>query len=688
MSTTTTFGAIDTLAINTIRTLAADVVQKANSGHPGAPMGCAPMAHVLFSKFMTANPKSPHWISRDRFVLSNGHGCVLQYILLHLLGYNLSMEDLQSFRQLGSKTPGHPEANHGVFGIEVSTGPLGQGISNAVGLAIAEAHMAATFNRPGYNVVDNYTFAITGDGCLQEGVQAEAVSLAGHLQLGKLIVLYDDNHISIDGDTNLGFTEDVNKRFESYGWHTQTIADGNHDLAGLAAAIEAAKAVKDKPSLIKIRTIIGFGSVNEGEEKVHGAPLGAKDIAQVKTKFGFDPEKTFHVSPEVYKHYADIAARGANAEAQWTKVFEAYSAAFPDLAAELKRRTSNELPANWKSLLPVYTPADAAVATRKLSETVLNKIAPAIPELIGGSADLTGSNLTRWKTAEDFQPNATGLGTYAGRYIRFGVREHGMAAICNGIHAYGGLVPFGATFFNFIGYALGAVRLSALSKHQVLYIMTHDSIGLGEDGPTHQPIETLASIRSLPNIITLRPADGNETSGAYVAALENRTRPSVLILTRQNLPQLAGSSIEKTLKGAYVLAEPAGGAKAHITLVGTGSEVSLAVDTAALLAKDGIHARVVSMPSWELFEDQPHEYRQSVFVEGIPTLSMEAMSTFGWGKYAHASVGVDTFGASGPYQQVYKKFGLVPEDVAAKAKKVVAHYSAGRVPENKLAVIF
>ncbi|KAH9258803.1 hypothetical protein BASA81_002867 [Batrachochytrium salamandrivorans] len=618
----------DTLAINTIRALAADVVQKANSGHPGAPMGCAPMAHVLFSHFIRQDPQHPHWISRDRFVLSNGHGCVLQYIMLHMLGYNLSMDDLKQFRQLNSKTPGHPEANHGVNGIEVSTGPLGQGIANAVGLALAEAHLSATFNKPGFDVIKNYTYAIMGDGCLQEGVQAEAVSLAGHLKLGNLIVLYDDNHITIDGDTAVGFTEDVVQRFESYGWHTQVLADGDNDVSGIIAAIQKAKSVLDKPSLIKIRTTIGFGSVIQGEEKVHGAPLGAKDISQLKTKFGFDPESHFNVSAEVSSFWYTntimrLLPRGATAYGVWEKLVEAYTVAHPELAKELKRRISGDLPTGWKDLLPSILPQTRLLTTRKLSENFLNKIAVAIPELVGGSADLTGSNLTRWKGAVDFQPDVTGLGTYAGRYVRFGVREHGMAAICNGMHAYGGIIPFGATFFNFISYALGA------------------------------------------------------TSGAYVAALENRQRPSVLIFTRQNLPHLEGSTIEKPSR-EHVLSDPA---DAKITLVGSGSEVSLAVDTAALLAKEGVLARVVSMPSWELFEDQSHEYRCSVFPDGIPTLSMEAMSTMGWGKYAHASVGIDTFGASAPYMLLYKKFGLVPDVVAEKAKKVVEYYKT-RTPET------
>ena len=597
------------------------------------------------------------------------------------------MDDLKQFRQTGSKTPGHPEANHGVTGIEVTTGPLGQGISSAVGLAIAEAHLGATFNKPGFNLIDNYTFVILGDGCLQEGVQAEAVSLAGHLKLGKLIALYDDNHISIDGDTELGFTEDVIQRFQSYGWHTLVVADGDNDVAGLKAAIEAAKLVVDKPSLIKIRTTIGFGSTSQGEEKVHGAPLGPADVAQVKSRFGFDPSQSFVVPQEVYNHYQQVTANGNALYAQWQLLFAKYAQQYPQLAQELQRRIDKKLPSGLIDALPRFSPSDAPNATRKLSEVVINKVADILPELIGGSADLTGSNLTRWKSAVDFQPASTGLGNYAGRYIRFGVREHGMAAICNGLNAYGALIPFGATFFNFISYALGAVRLSALSKHQVLYIMTHDSIGLGEDGPTHQPIETLASIRALPNLLTLRPADGNETSGCYLAALQNTTRPSVLILTRQNLPQLNGSSIEKTLKGAYVLQEAPQGKTAHLTFVATGSEVSLAVDASSLLTSQGFIVRIVSMPSWELFEDQTQEYKESVFTKGSPVISVEAMSTVGWSKYAHAQIGIDTFGASGPYKEVYAKFGLVPDVVAVKAKRVIEHYS-NVVPEWKVKPLF
>ncbi|KAJ3221271.1 Transketolase, partial [Clydaea vesicula] len=564
-------------------------------------------------------------------------------------------------------TPGHPEANHGIEGIEVSTGPLGQGISNAVGLAIGEAHMAATFNREGFNIIDNYTYAICGDGCLQEGVAAEAVSVAGHLQLGKLIVLYDDNSITIDGDTALGFTEDVLKRFESYGWHTSKVDNGDSDLGGLKKVIEEAKKVKNKPSLIKIKTTIGFGSKNQGEEKVHGAPLGAEDIKNVKVKFGLDPEKSFHVQDSVYEFFHQVSAKGTQAEKTWNTLFASYTKAHPELAAEFIRRQKGKLPDNLESILPRFTPEDAAQGSRKYSEMVLNKIADALPELVGGSADLTGSNLTRWKSATDFQAEATGLGNYAGRYIRFGVREHGMAAICNGLAAYGGIllikfelikkfceigiIPFGATFFNFISYALGAVRLTALSRFRVLYIMTHDSIGLGEDGPTHQPIETLAGLRALPNILNFRPADGNEVSGSYLQALRHQHKPSVLILSRQNLPNLKGSAVEKVSLGAYVLEEQTDGGKLDLIIVATGSEVAIAVETAKLLfSKSQVRVRVVSMPCWELFEEQTQKYKESVFLEDIPVLSVEVLSGVGWEKYAHGSVDMKTFGSSGPYK--------------------------------------
>ncbi|KAF8985224.1 Transketolase [Haplosporangium bisporale] len=563
-------------------------------------------------------------------------------------------------------------------GIEVTTGPLGQGFANAVGLAIGEAHMAATFNKPGFELFNNYTFMITGDGCLQEGVASEAASLAGHLQLGKLIALYDDNHITIDGDTEVSFTEDVVKRFEAYGWHVIVVKDGNNDLEAMAKAIEEAKKVTDKPTLIKIFTTIGFGSLMAGTEKVHGSPLKADDIVQLKKAMGFNPEEHFAVPQSTYDLYHAKAAKGAGINSEWDALVEKYSAQYPELASELKRRLANELPEDWAKALPRFTPADKAIATRKLSESVLNKVADILPELMIGSADLTGSNLTRWKTAVDFQPESSGVGNYAGRYLRYGVREHGMSAIMNGLDAYGGIIPAGATFLNFISYASGAVRLSALSGHRVIYIMTHDSIGLGEDGPTHQPIETMAMIRATPTLVDMRPADGNETSGAYLFAISAKDRPSVLALTRQDLPQLEGSSVEKTLFGGYVLQEVEG---ADVTLVGTGSEVSLCVDAAKLLKEQGIKARIVSMPSTTLFDEQSHEYRASVLIDGVPSVSVEAMTTFGWNRYAHESLGIDTFGASGPYKEVYRHFGLVPDVVAAKVQKIVAFYKGeGHVP--------
>ncbi|RCH90724.1 Transketolase [Rhizopus stolonifer] len=669
---------IDQRAVNTVRCLAADVVKGANSGHPGAPMGCAPMAHTLFHKFMRYNPKNPKFVNRDRFVLSNGHGCALQYIMLHLAGYDVSVEDLKRFRQLDSKTPGHPEVND-TPGIEVTTGPLGQGISNAVGLAAAEAHLAATFNKPGYEIFDNNTFVILGDGCLQEGVSAEAISLAGHWKLGKLIALYDDNAITIDGATEVSFTEDVIQRFHAYGWHTLVVGDGDSDFAGIEQAIQEAKNVTDKPTLIKVKTTIGYGSLNQGEEKVHGAPLSDDDIKQVKEKFGFNPEEKYAVPQEVYDLYAARAQYGAQVEQEWNALFAKYKAEFPAEAAEIERRFSGKLPQGWEAALPRFTPADAPVATRKLSEGVLTALSDVIPELLGGSADLTGSNLTRWKKAVDFQHPSTGLGDYSGRYFRYGVREHGMFAIMNGLAAYGAAIPYGGTFLNFLTYGWGAARLSALSHLPVIYVMTHDSIGLGEDGPTHQPIETLVLTRATPNMLTFRPADGNEVSGTYLAALENNHRPSVIALSRQNLPQLVGSSVEIVRRGGYVLQDAE---NAQLILVATGSEVSLAVEAAQQLAAEGIPTRVVSMPCTELFDEQPEEYKRSVLAAGLPIVSIEALGITGWERYAHAHVGMRSFGASAPIKQLYNKFNITVEATIEKSKKVIAYYQkAGYVPE-------
>ncbi|CDK24270.1 unnamed protein product [Kuraishia capsulata CBS 1993] len=660
--------ALDIKSINTIRVLAVDTVFKANSGHPGAPMGLAPAAHVLFQQ-MKFNPKNPDWINRDRFVLSNGHAVALLYTLLHLYGYSLTLDDLKSFRQINSKTPGHPEAD--IPGVEVTTGPLGQGIANAVGLAIAQAQFAATYNKPDFKISDNYTYAIFGDGCMMEGVASEACSLAGHLQLGNLIAFYDDNHISIDGDTNSAFTEDVTKRLESYGWEVLWVHNGNEDLAAIAAALEQAKK-SSKPTCIRLTTTIGYGSLLQGSHSVHGSPLKADDIKQLKEKWGFDPSKTFDVPQEVYDSYAKTAAAGAAAEAEWNELFSKYQAAYPELGAELARRLKGELPAGWEKNLPTYTPADPAVASRKLSETVLTKIQAALPELVGGSADLTGSNLTRWPSAVDFQPPSTGLGEWSGRYFRFGVREHGMGAIMNGISAFGAnYKAFGGTFLNFVSYAAGAVRLSALSGHPIIWVATHDSIGLGEDGPTHQPIETLAHFRAIPNLAVWRPADGNETSAAYYQALTSTHTPSIIALSRQNLPQLEGSSIEKASKGAYTLVAAD---KPDVIIAATGSEVYIAVDSVKVLAAQGIKASVVSVPDFHTFDRQTEEYQLSVFPDGVPILSVEVMSTAVWSKYSHEQFGINRFGISGKAADIYEYFGFTPEGIAERATKTVEFY--------------
>ncbi|TDZ14187.1 Transketolase [Colletotrichum orbiculare MAFF 240422] len=658
----------DWKAINTIRLLAVDATFNSNSGHPGAPMGMAPVAHVLFNKFMRFNPKNPKWLNRDRFVLSNGHGCMLQYALLHLFGYGVSLDDLKKFRTVDSITPGHPEA-HDTPGVEVTTGPLGQGISNAVGLAAAQAHTAAVFNKDGFKLSDNYTYVFLGDGCLQEGVSGEASSLAGHLQLGNLIAIWDDNHISIDGDTNVSFTEDVAKRYESFGWEVLTVSDGDNDLDSIEAAIAKAQQSKDKPTLIQLRTTIGFGSLQQGTHGVHGSPLKADDIKQLKSKFGFNPEESFVVPQEVYDAYGKHAAEGAAAEAEWNKLLEKYAEKYSAEHKDLLRRLSGDLPEGWEKSLPVYTPADPAIASRKLSETVLSKIEGILPELVGGSADLTGSNLTRWKDAVDFQAPQTGLGDYSGRYIRYGVREHGMGAIMNGLAAYGTILPYGGTFLNFVSYAAGAVRLTALSQVRAIWVATHDSIGLGEDGPTHQPIETLAHFRALPNTMVWRPADGNETSAAYYVALTSKHTPSIIALSRQNLPQLEGSTIEKAAKGGYVLHEAE---NADVTLVSTGSEVCICVDAVKYLKeKHNLTARVVSIPCTEVFEAQSKEYKLSVLPDGAPILSVEVMSTLGWERFSHEQFGINRFGASGAYKDVYAKFEFTPEGISKRAVATV-----------------
>ncbi|KAF7597556.1 Transketolase [Aspergillus hancockii] len=673
---------LDQLAINTIRVLAVDATSKANSGHPGAPMGMAPVSHVLFNKFMNFNPQNPDWVNRDRFVLSNGHGCMLQYALLHLFGYKLSIDDLKNFRQLDSITPGHPEA-HDTPGIEVTTGPLGQGFSNAVGLAIAQAHTAGVFNKPGYELINNYTYTFFGDGCAMEGIASEAASLAGHLKLGNLIAIYDDNHISIDGDTKCAFTEDVTKRFESYGWHTLWVKDGDNDLEGIEAAIKQAREVKDKPTMIRLTTTIGFGSKLQGTGGVHGNPLKADDAEGVKERFGFDPKQSFVVPQQVYDLYHKTAANGAAKEQEWNKLFEKYGAEYKAEHADLARRLSGQLPEGWEKSLPTYKPTDSAVASRKLSEAVLEKVHSVIPELLSGSADLTGSNNTRWKNAVDFQPPEYNIGDWSGRYLRYGVREHAMAAIMNGLAAYGTVIPAGGTFLNFVSYAAGAVRLSALSRVRVIHVATHDSIGLGEDGPTHQPIETLAHFRALPNCMVWRPADGNETSAAYYSALTSKHTPSILALTRQNLPQLENSSIEAALKGAYVAVEAP---NAAVTIISTGSEVSIAIEAASYLKeKHNVVARVVSVPCFEVFDAQDKEYKLKVLPDGIPVLSVEAASTMGWERYAHEQFGLNRFGASGPYKEVYAKFEFTPEGISKRALATIDFYKGHpvRSPINR-----
>lgn len=660
---------LEELCINSIRFLAIDAVEKAKSGHPGLPMGAAPMAFVLWDRFMRFNPKNPKWYNRDRFVLSAGHGSMLQYALLYLMGYDsVSLDDIKNFRQWGSKTPGHPE-NFVTAGVEVTTGPLGQGIANGVGLAMAEAHMAATFNKPDANLVDHYTYVILGDGCNMEGVSGEACSLAGHLGLGKLIALYDDNHISIDGNTEIAFTEDVSKRFEAYGWHVQHVENGNTDLDGIADAIAKAKQVTDKPSFIKVTTIIGYGSPNkQNTAGVHGAALGGDEVKATRENLGWEHEP-FVIPDDALAHFRKAVERGADLEAQWNKTWEEYKAKYPEEAAEFERRILGKLPEGWDKALPSFTPEEKGKATRQYSEGVLNALAPVLPELIGGSADLTHSNLTEMKGFGNFQK-----GQYQNRNLRFGVREHGMGAICNGIGLhYSGLIPYCATFLVFADYMRAAIRLSALSEVGVIYVMTHDSIALGEDGPTHQPVETIASLRAIPDLLVMRPADGNETSGAYKVAVENRNRPTLIALTRQALPNLNGSSIDIVSKGAYVLSDSEG--TPDLILIGTGSEVSLCVEAAKQLTAEGKKVRVVSMPCWELFEEQDAEYKESVLPAGVTKrLVVEAASRFGWERYIGAEgdmISIDRFGASAPGPVLMEKFGFTVDNVLAKAKALL-----------------
>jgi transketolase len=634
-------------------------------------MGAAPMAFVLWDSFMRYNPKNPQWFNRDRFVLSAGHGSMLQYALLYLTGYDsVTIDDIKQFRQWGAKTPGHPE-NFVTPGVEVTTGPLGQGIANAVGLAVAEAHLAAKFNKPDAKIVDHYTYVILGDGCNMEGISGEAASIAGHWGLGKLIALYDDNHISIDGSTDVAFTEDVSKRFEAYGWHVLHVKDGNTDLAGIAQAIEAAKAVTDKPTMIKVTTTIGYGSPNKQDTAgIHGAALGPEETIATRKNLGWEYD-AFVVPEDALNHTRKAVERGAGYESAWNTVYAGYKAKYPQEAAEFDRFISGKLPEGWDQVLPTYTPEDKALPTRKHSENCLNKLGAVLPELIGGSADLTHSNLTELKGAGDFQK-----GHFANRNIHFGVREHAMGAICNGMALHNsGLIPYGATFLIFTDYMRAAIRLAALSEAGSIWVMTHDSIGQGEDGPTHQPIETLASLRAIPDLTVIRPADGNETSGGYKVAIEKSkaNASTLLAFTRQNVPNLAGTSIAGVAKGGYTIVDSQG--TPDIILIGTGSEVSLCVSAAEKLTAVGKKVRVVSMPSSTLFDTQDAAYKESILPKAVTKrLSVEAASSFGWHKYIGSegdTVSIDTFGASAPGGICLEKFGFTVDNVLAKAKALL-----------------
>lgn len=664
----------DDEAIAYLRCLAMELPTAAKSGHPGAPLGCSPMAYTVFSRHLRCNPKNPHWINRDRFVLSNGHASALLYSLLHLSGYDISLDDLKHFRQVGSITPGHPE-NHLTPGVETTTGPLGQGFANAVGLAIAQTHLAALFNRPDlpHPLIDNYIYVIMGDGCHQEGITGEAASLAGHLKLGKLVVLYDDNDITIDGPTSLSFTEDVGRRYEAYGWQVLRVANGDDDIEAIDQAIITAKQDLSRPSIILVKTTIGYGSKKQGTHEVHGSPLAVDDIAAIKTKFGLDPTKSFYVPDHVRARFSHVE-KGQHLEQAWQSLLDQYAERYPDLIADLRRRLSGQLPQGLIDAIQNIPVDTINNSTRKMSATALNVIAPLLPELIGGSADLTPSTLTSLRCSHDFQ-----AATPDGRYLRFGVREHAMCAIANGLAAYGAVIPFASTFFSFVGYALGAIRLSSLSHLRVIYVMTHDSIGVGEDGPTHQPIETLASLRSLPNHYVWRPANQSEVSAAYIAAISNASAPTTIAFTRQDLEPLPIASVEAALRGGYVVFHnQEDGRPIQATLVATGSEVPLAVKAARQLAGT-LSVQVVSLPCWQIFQAQDISYQKQV-LPAVPTLSVEAASILGWERFAHAHIGMTTFGASGPPSQLFVHYGFTPENVAAKLQKLLALFGDSPAP--------
>jgi transketolase len=683
---------LDDLCINTIRTLSIDAVEKANSGHPGLPMGAAPMAYVLWTRHMRYDPAHPDWSNRDRFVLSAGHGSALLYSLLYLTGYPLTLDDLKNFRQWGSKTPGHPE--RGITpGVDVTTGPLGQGFGNAVGMAMAERWLAATFNRPGQEIVDHRTYVIASDGDMMEGVSAEAASLAGDLQLGRLIVLYDANQVTLSATTNITFREDVGARFAAYGWQVQEI-DGM-DVAAVDAALTNARADERRPSLILARTHIGFGSPNKVDSfKAHGEPLGKDEVRLTKRAYGWPEDAQFLVPDEARREFDKVGARGARSRAEWQKMMDAYRAAHPEVARDFDRAMAGELAPQWDARLPVFTSANGEMATRDASAAAIQVIAESVPNLVGGSADLDPSTRTMMKDKGDFQSGSVpkdgqtpptqgasgGVWGYAGRNIHFGIREHAMAAVQNGMAHHGGVLPYGATFLTFSDYMRPAIRLAAVSDAHVIYVWTHDSIALGEDGPTHQPVEQIASLRAMPNMLVIRPADANETIEAWRIAVRHTGGPVGLVLTRQKLPVLDRATLgpaAATARGAYVLADAQPEAVPELILIATGSEVSLALQAHRQLSGESLRSRVVSMPSWELFEAQPKEYRDSVLPAAVTArVSVEAASPFGWERWvgpAGAIIGVDHFGASAPGPEMMTQYGFTVEHVLAVARRVLAN---------------
>ncbi len=677
---------LEELCINTIRFLAVDAVQKAESGHPGMPMGAAPMAYALWTRFMKYNPANPDWFDRDRFILSAGHGSMLLYAMLHLTGYDLSLEDLKNFRQWGSITPGHPERVH-TPGVEVTTGPLGQGFANGVGMAIAESHLAERFNRPGHEIIHHHTYGIVSDGDIMEGVAAEAASLAGHLRLGKLIYLYDANHITLSAATDLTLTENVAARFDAYGWHTQTVDDGN-DVAAIAAAVDHAREEAERPSLIVVRTHIGYGSPNKQDTfEAHGSPLGAEEVKKTKRNLGWPLEPSFYIPEEVETCFLEARRRGKVEEDAWKTRFEKYRDKYPKFAAELEAIIAGDLPEGWATDRPVFEAKDGKMATRKASETALNAFGAKVPALVGGSADLNPSTHSVLKGAGNFespdgvregdrQGEVDGGWNYGARNFHFGVREHAMGSVANGIAAHGGLLPYTATFLIFSDYMRPTIRLAALMKLPVKFIFTHDSIGLGEDGPTHQPIEQVASLRAIPDLVVLRPADANETSVAWEIAIESKDRPVALVFSRQKLPvldQAKYASADNVRKGAYVLSDSKG--TPDLILIATGSEVALALEAQVELTGQNVNVRVVSMPSWELFEAQDEKYRESVLPPEVTArLAIEAGSPLGWHRWVGdrgGIIAVDRFGASAPGGRVMEEYGFSVHNVIERATKLL-----------------